>query len=155
MKKTVSVRHQFVANIPAKLDFGVLYVSMEYATVVHLCCCGCGNEVVTPLGPTDWSVIFDGQSLSLRPSVGNWSFRCKSHYWIDKGRVRWAGLMSDDKIAEGRVRDRIRKDEHFEADALDEVATEDEMAPEFARPLATGMTKSKQGTRFWFFWRRK
>jgi Family of unknown function (DUF6527) len=149
MKETASIRHQFVANIPAKLEPGVLYVSMEYATAAHLCCCGCGSEVVTPFSPTDWAMIFDGQSLSLRPSVGNWSFRCKSHYWIDNGRVKWAGLMSDEKIAEGRSRDRIQKDKHFGAGASSMVAAQN------ARPLATDMSKSKEGTKSWIFWRKK
>jgi len=38
---------------------------IEYATAVHKCACGCGKEVVTPLSPTDWKLIFDGKALSL------------------------------------------------------------------------------------------
>jgi hypothetical protein len=63
---------------------GVLYVSPGYATVTHLCCCGCGAEVVTPLSPTDWKLTFDGVAISLSPSVGNWSLPCRSHYFIDR-----------------------------------------------------------------------
>ena len=82
MKRELILRHEFVEFIPDKLADGVVYVSIPYATVAHKCCCGCGMEVVTPLSPTDWELIFDGESISLDPSIGNWSFDCKSHYWI-------------------------------------------------------------------------
>ena len=73
-------------------------MSIPYATVVHKCCCGCGTEVVTPLSPTDWKLIFDGESISLDPSIGNWSFDCKSHYWISQSRVLWAERWSEKRI---------------------------------------------------------
>jgi hypothetical protein len=50
------MQHKFVEFIPDELDTGVLYISTTYATVVHKCCCGCGNEVVTPLTPNDWQL---------------------------------------------------------------------------------------------------
>ena len=28
---------------------------------------------------------------TLDPSIGNWSFACRSHYFMRKGRVVWAG----------------------------------------------------------------
>jgi Family of unknown function (DUF6527) len=71
---------QFVEFMPKLLDDGVLYVSMTYATASHRCFCGCGMKVVTPLSPTDWRLTFDGDSLSLHPSIGNWSYPCRSHY---------------------------------------------------------------------------
>jgi hypothetical protein len=81
------VKHEFVEQIPERLNDGVLYVSMSFGTVVHKCACGCGSEVVTPLSPTDWKLTFDGESISLHPSIGNWSFACRSHYWITNGQV--------------------------------------------------------------------
>jgi len=60
--------------------------------------CGCNNEVVTPLSPTDWQLTFDGESVSLNPSIGNWSFKCKSHYWIVKDTIKMARKWSDDEI---------------------------------------------------------
>lgn len=87
MKRTEQLSNQFVEFIPDQLDDGVLYVSMPYGIVAHKCCCGCGNKVVTPLTPTDWQLVYDGQSVSLDPSIGNWSLPCRSHYWIDHGRV--------------------------------------------------------------------
>lgn len=92
------LEHRFVRNIPETLDGGVLYVSIEYATAVHTCCCGCGEEVVTPFSPTDWSLTFDGDTISLSPSVGNWRLPCRSHYVIRRGQVIEAGPWSDERI---------------------------------------------------------
>ncbi|GAA4419203.1 DUF6527 family protein [Nibrella viscosa] len=114
MKKRLSVVHEFVELIPKELQEGVVYVSIEYATVVHKCCCGCGSEVVTPLTPTDWSLIFNGCTISLSPSIGNWSFPCQSHYWIKKGGVEWAGQWTQEKIDAGKRKDRQAKRDYFE-----------------------------------------
>jgi hypothetical protein len=102
-----TVRHEFVDYVPSELADGTIYVSVEYATAVHACCCGCGHKVVTPFHPAQWKLTFDGESISLDPSVGNWNLPCSSHYWIKNNRVRWAGAWSDDKIAAGRRRDRL------------------------------------------------
>ena len=119
MKKQFGLQHKFVENIPDDLEAGYLYVSVEYATAVHLCCCGCGTEVVTPLTPTDWRLIFDGETVSLSPSIGNWNFPCSSHYWIRNNQVHWAQVMSAEKIAEGRKKDRERKDQYFKRNIVD------------------------------------
>ncbi len=108
-----SLRHDFVDAIPDILDEGVLYASIKFATAIHLCCCGCRSEVVTPLSPTDWSLTFDGESVSLRPSIGNWSFPCQSHYWIDRNRVRWARRWTQDEITAGRRNDTVAKTRQF------------------------------------------
>lgn len=113
MSRLAKLNHQFVEYIPTKLDEGTLYLSIPFATAVHLCCCGCAHEVVTPLSPTDWELTFDGESVSLNPSIGNWGFPCKSHYWIRHGRVRWARKWSDDEVAAGRERDARRKHAHY------------------------------------------
>ena len=107
------IGHEFVEEIPQLLDEGVLYVSLEFGTAAHLCCCGCGNEVFTPITPIDWSVIYDGEAVSLHPSVGNWSLSCRSHYWIQKGRVRWALSWTEEEIAENRQRDLDTKQRFF------------------------------------------
>jgi hypothetical protein len=113
MKRPIVLAHEFVKVIPSELEARTLYVSMDYATVVHKCCCGCGREVVTPLSPTDWKLTYDGASISLSPSIGNWSFECRSHYWIDKNTVRWAGQWSKEQIEAGRARDRTAKERHY------------------------------------------
>jgi hypothetical protein len=103
VSRVEAFRHEFVEHAPDRLEPGVLYVSLPYKTVMHLCPCGCGHEVVTPLSPTGWALIFDGATLSLYPSVGNWSFPCQSHYWIDHGRVRWSWKWSKDRIERARA----------------------------------------------------
>jgi hypothetical protein len=114
MKPSVRINHQFVDAIPTDLAVGTLYISIQYATVVHKCFCGCGNEIVTPLSPTDWKLIFDGETISLDPSIGNWSLECKSHYWIEGSVVKWAPGWSREEIEEGRARDLRAKKKYFE-----------------------------------------
>lgn len=104
---------RFVEFVPDALEEGVLYVSMSYAVAAHRCACGCGLEVVTPLSPTDWKLVFDGENVSLEPSIGNWSFPCRSHYFIRQGRIKWAANMSEDMIQRGRQKDRASKEAHY------------------------------------------
>jgi hypothetical protein len=113
MSKVTALKHEFVEFIPDQLEEGELYISIEYATVAHSCCCGCGKEVVTPLSPTDWKLIFDGKSVSLDPSIGNWSFPCRSHYWVRNGHVQWALQWSQQQIDRGRAHDRFAKERYF------------------------------------------
>ena len=114
MKRIGWIRHEFVDYIPTDIQTGTVYISLEYSTAVHKCCCGCGAEVVTPLSPTDWKLSFDGETVSLTPSIGNWSLECQSHYWIEDGIVRWAERWSQKEIQEGRARDREAKRRYFE-----------------------------------------
>jgi uncharacterized protein DUF6527 len=105
-----TLRPEFVEYIPRQLDGGVLYVSIPYCTAVHKCACGCGNKVVTPISPADWQILFDGEAVSLFPSVGNWEFPCQAHYWIRSNRVVRAKPCTPEQIARGRAReDRARR----------------------------------------------
>lgn len=113
MKASVPFRHEFVESVPERMEDDVIYVSIRYRSVIHLCACGCGSEVVTPLGPTDWRVTFDGVSVSLSPSVGNWSLPCRSHYIIKRNKAVWAGDWSEERIAVGREHDRKNKDRYY------------------------------------------
>ncbi len=113
MKPPLVLAHKFVKIVPEELDEHTIYVSTDYTTVVHLCCCGCGREVVTPLSPTDWTLIYDGVSVSLSPSIGNWSFECQSHYWIDRSRALWAPRWSRNWIEAGRARDQRSKEQYY------------------------------------------
>jgi hypothetical protein len=114
MKRRTKVSHEFVEFIPSNREDGVVYVSVKYATAVHNCCCGCGNKVVTPLSPTDWKLTFDGDTISLSPSIGNWNFECQSHYWIINDKVRWARKWSKEEIQYGREKDASKKRNYFE-----------------------------------------
>lgn len=108
MRHTV-LEPRFVKGVPRDLEPGVLYVSMEYGTVVHSCCCGCGYEVVTPLTPTDWHLTFDGEGVSLWPSVGSWYLPCQSHYVIEGNRVWEGGPWSKVRIEAEQGRDKRAK----------------------------------------------
>ena len=107
------MKHEFVEYIPEDLQEGVVYVSLEYCTAVHKCCCGCGSEVVTPLSPTDWKLSFNGETISLYPSIGNWNFKCKSHYWIKNNSIKWAKQWSKEEINSGRTKDASVKEKYF------------------------------------------
>ena len=93
-----NISHEFVDYVPARLKPNTIYVCIPHATVVHSCACGCGLEVVTPLSPSDWQLMFDGETVSLSPSIGNWSFPCRSHYWIRHSLVEWAPVWSQAQI---------------------------------------------------------
>lgn len=126
------LEHRFVEHIPERLEAGVLYVSMEYATSAHSCCCGCGEEVVTPFTPTDWKMTFDGESISLSPSIGNWTLKCRSHYVIDRGRVIEAGPWTEEQVEAERRRDHVAKANFYGQSA--KVQTPVQAAPRTAKP---------------------
>jgi hypothetical protein len=111
--KRLDLKHEFVEYIPRELEEGVLYISIRYRTAVHQCACGCRNKVVTPIRPSDWKLLFDGDTVSLTPSIGNWQFPCRSHYWIKNNQIRWAGQWTDDQIVAGRGRDRRDRERYL------------------------------------------
>lgn len=106
---------QFVGNVPENLALGVIYVAAEHGVMMHLCACGCGSEVSLPLSPIDWRLTFDGDSISVSPSVGNWSLPCRSHYVIDRSQVQWAADWTDEEVEAGRSLDRRRKKARHDA----------------------------------------
>jgi hypothetical protein len=61
----------------------------------------------------DWKLIFDGKTISLHPSIGNWSFACKSYYWIRNNHATWAPRWSREEIERGRSDDRLAKEAYF------------------------------------------
>ena len=88
-------------------------MSIPYATAVHSCFCGCGLKVVTPISPVGWQLTFDGETVTLFPSIGSWSFPCRSHYFIRRDTVVWGEDMSQYEIELGRARDQKARDQHF------------------------------------------
>ncbi|MHB8163819.1 MAG: DUF6527 family protein [Methanoregula sp.] len=110
----MKLHHVFVDMIPETLEEATLYVSIKYATTIHKCCCGCGFEVVAPLSPVDWSITFNGETVSLSPSIGNWSFPCKSHYWIRDSEVIWARLWSRREIETSRKKEQRSTDLYYQ-----------------------------------------
>lgn len=86
----LQVKH--VLHVPRPLEHGVLYVSEQYGVSLHLCACGCGEEVVLPFrSPVrDWTKTETREGIvTMRPSVGNQQYRCRSHYYITENRVEW------------------------------------------------------------------
>jgi hypothetical protein len=109
----MKLEHRFVKVIPDQIEEGVLYISIEYATAIHKCVCGCKNDVVTPLSPTDWKLTYDGDTVSLYPSIGNWNFECNSHYWITNNRIKHARKWSTEEVELGRKRGIQKKRDFF------------------------------------------
>lgn len=107
------VEAQFVDFVPDALDPGVLYISIPYGAVVHSCCCGCGENVSTPLSPAQWNFTFDGEHISLSPSVGSGSLACNSHYFITRNEVRWARSLSKAETAASLRHDHEVAAEHL------------------------------------------
>jgi hypothetical protein len=122
MTRRAIITPRFVEFIPKSLEDGVLYVSREYETAVHRCCCGCGNKVVTPLSPTGWTLTVIGNAASLAPSIGNWSFPCRSHYWIRRSKVVWAEEWSQEKVEQVRAGAAQDRDAYYREKAMDEAA---------------------------------
>lgn len=108
-----TIHHRFVEFVPEEVEEGIIYISVQYRTAVHLCVCGCGNKVVTPFSPTDWKLTFDGKTVSLSPSIGNWSFECKSHYFIEHNNIIHCRKWNDWEIDENRISDKKEKAQYY------------------------------------------
>ncbi|SRR5574344_326347 len=85
------MKHIFVETIPREIQENMLYISIKYGTAIHKCLCGCGNEIVTPFDEKNgWILSYNGKTVSLSPSIGNWNLPCHSHYWIRNNDIIWA-----------------------------------------------------------------
>ena len=110
----MKIRLARVHYIPKQLQPGVLYVSEEFGAAAHLCACGCGAKVRTPLGPTEWTLKETEDGPSLSPSIGNWQQACKSHYFIRRGEIVWSEAWTPELIAAGRRREEERRRLYYE-----------------------------------------
>lgn len=104
-----------VQYMPKELKPGILYVSEEFGAAAHLCACGCGSKIRTPLGPTEWAIEETDRGPTLRPSVGNWQQVCQSHYWIYRGEIKWADKWTPEQIAAGRRLEEERRCAYYDA----------------------------------------
>lgn len=102
-----------VHYMPKQLQQGKLYFSEEYETAAHLCACGCGAKVRTPLCSTEWSLTESAKGPSLYPSIGNWQLPCRSHYWIKDGAVIWSDQWSEEEIQLGRQLEERRRQAYY------------------------------------------
>lgn len=146
-RKQEELTLQFVEYIPERLLEGHLYISERYHTAVHLCCCGCGEEVVTPFTPADWQLRKVGDKVSLHPSIGNWNFACKSHYWIRGNRVMWAAALNSKQIKLVQEKDRRDKALFIETVNADKQASRDGLGT----PHCSAQTPTKDAllSRIW------
>ena len=113
-----TLKHKFVESIPDHIEPGIIYISGSRRTAIHLCVCGCGHEVITPISPTDWQLKFDGESVSFSPSIGLWEFKCRSHYWIIKNQIRHSGSWNDREVQQGRDREKRRRADFYEKEVV-------------------------------------
>ncbi len=104
-----------VLYMPKQLEPSILYVAEEFDIAGHLCACGCGSKVMTPLGPAEWSFEDSREGPTLRPSVGSWQLPCKSHYLITRGEVRWAEPWTSAQIERGRRVEEGRRRDYYES----------------------------------------
>lgn len=102
-----------VKYLPKELEAGVLYYSKKYGIAGHLCPCGCGNKIMTPLGPSEWSITIKKGKASLYPSIGNWQLPCKSHYWINKGEIEWSYQWTQEEIEQGQQYEEKKRLEYY------------------------------------------
>jgi hypothetical protein len=109
----MKLRLQRVHYMPKILEPGVLYVSEEFGAAAHLCPCGCGTKVRTPLGPTDWTLQETVNGPTLFPSIGNWQLPCRSHYLIKEGRIVWCTQWTPEQIAAGRLAEEKRSRAYY------------------------------------------
>lgn len=111
----MKIELQHVHYMPKELKPGVLYVSEEFGTAAHLCACGCGSKIRTPLGPTEWSLEETDSGPTLRPSIGNWQQTCQSHYLICRGEIIWSDKWTSKQITAGRRGEEERRRAYYDA----------------------------------------
>lgn len=119
----------FVEFVPETLEDGKIYISRTYLTASHNCCCGCGHRVVTPLRPKSkgWRLTEADGLVTLYPSIGNWSFPCRSHYWIRRNQIIPSYPMTPEEVRAARSLGEQVDDRYidtFECDSDSVVATE-------------------------------
>ena len=112
--RATQIRPEFVEFIPDLVEDGVIYISIPYATSTHKCACGCGELVVLPVRPAEWALTWDGETVTLYPSIGNWALPCQSHYWIEHSKVVWARKWTRAEIQAGRTRDKRARERYFD-----------------------------------------
>lgn len=115
------MRHKFVEYIPSQIEEDTLYISIEYDVAKHKCPCGCGADIVTSLSPARWKLTYDGETVSLYPSIGNWSHECKSHYWITNDKVVWAGSIAKNQMDKVKRNDKEAVEKYIESSSKSNV----------------------------------
>jgi hypothetical protein len=90
-------------------------------------------------------MTFDGVSISLWPSIGNWNFPCRSHYIVKANRIIEATPWSQTMVEAERERDKSAKAEYFARQQIQDkprVASDTKQPTELKQP-------SKGVSKFW------
>lgn len=85
--KIKEFKPKFVSRIPDNIEEGYLYICLKCDAIMHKCPCGCREIVSTPIRVGGWSITYNEFGVSLKPSIGNWSYDCSSHYYITNNKV--------------------------------------------------------------------
>ena len=104
-------RYLEVPKTPQVLEEDVVYVNRDFEIATLLCACGCRHKI-TLLIPDGHTVLDDGGFATIRPSVGVWDSVCKSHYFVNRGKVDWCESWSDAKIKRAMM---LQRDRHAAA----------------------------------------
>lgn len=107
---------QKVYYMPKQLEPGILYVSDEFKVAAHLCPCGCGNKIITPILPVNWTFSEYNNLPTLSPSISNWQLPCKSHYWITKGHISWSYKISKEQASESWFKEEKTRLTYYETE---------------------------------------
>lgn len=81
-----------VEYIPKEKEEGILYISKRFNLAIHLCACGCKRESVTPFNDLkEWKLTEENNSITLRPSIGNFNGErpYHAHYYITNNKIQW------------------------------------------------------------------
>lgn len=111
---SINIELQRVEFIPKVLESEILYVSERFKVAAHLCPCGCGTKIVTPLGACEWSFSVKRRRPTLDPSIGNWQIPCRSHYWIRNGRIEWSHAWTEEEVQTGRNKEQARRELYYQ-----------------------------------------
>ena len=88
MRRQKVLRPEFVQSIPTgSRKPGEIVVSCRYNVASFLCPCGCGAAMDIIFRPYRWRMEWDGEHLSICPSISSPRLACKSHYWITRNEV--------------------------------------------------------------------
>lgn len=101
--------------MPPVLEPGIVYFSDEFEIAIHLCACGCGEKIKTPIGPVEWNISDTSDGPTLYPSIGNWQQPCQSHYFIRNGRVIWMPKWTSEEVQQGRAHEANRRSSYYES----------------------------------------
>lgn len=90
-EKVNSYKPVYCTNIPRVKEAGIIYISKEFETAIHLCPCGCGVEAVTPFDKAyGWKFCDCTGEVSFEPSILNTACPNRAHYFITNGLVVWS-----------------------------------------------------------------